>query len=336
MTATDPGSRRRDAARPLDDGTDGDAPATLTLSIEIELGWGVHDKEGHPHLSPDGEQERRYLGKLLDAADEHGVPISFDVVGHLLLDECDGSHDGPYVPGWFDADPGTDTATDPLFYAPDTARAVLDADVDHELCTHTFSHVICGREPRAVVDRELSTALALHEDLGVTVRSIVPPRHSRPPNDLLADHGIRVARYAIPTGGSGRLARLRELTVGPHPLWEPKPVDGVLETYCTTYPSLTASSLPSGQSATPRLFRPVPLAVRKRVHGHYLRRSTERAVETGSHLHLWCHLYDLSNEHQWEVLEDYLAYLGSVPDGDLTVRTMESLADAPLTPSPGH
>ena len=325
---TDDGDDGDDGAR---GGGGGDAdPATLTLSIEIELGWGVHDLPGRAHLSRDGSAERRYLRKLLAVADEHGVPISFDIVGHLLLDECDGHHPGPYDPGWYDADPGTDASTDPLFYAPDVARAVLDADVDHELCTHTFSHVLCGREPRAVVDHDLSRALALHEDLGVTVRSIVPPRHSEPPNDLLAENGIQVARYAIPTGVGGRIGRLRELTVGPHPLWEPRAADGVLETYCTTYPSLTASSLPSGQSPASRPFGSVPLALRKRVHAHYLRRSTERAIETGVPLHLWCHLYDFSNPHQWAVLADYLEYLGSIPASDLRIGTMESLADRPI------
>ncbi|WP_348612168.1 polysaccharide deacetylase [Halobaculum rarum] len=295
--------------------------------MEIELGWGVHDLPDHDHLSPDGSEERRYLSKLLEKADDCGVPISFNIVGHLLLEECDGSHAGPYDDGWFDADPGTDVATDPLFYAPDMAREISAAEVDHELCTHTFSHVLCGTEPRELVEHELETSIALHERLGEPVRSLVPPRHSRPPNDLLRDHGIRVARYAIPTDDGGRVSRFRELTVGPHPLWDTAVVDGVVETYCTTYPSLTASSLPSGQTPAPRLFRAFPLEVRKRVHQYYLRRSTERAIATGGSLHLWCHLYDLSNEHQWAVVSEYLEYLGSLPSDTLEIRPMNALAE---------
>lgn len=312
-----------------------DEPTTLTISMEVELGWGVHDLGTYAHLSRDGVAERQYLDTLLAKTDECDVPITFDIVGHLLLEECDGFHAGPYDDRWFDADPGTDFARHPLFYAPDVAAAILDTQVDHELCTHTFSHVLCAKVPRAVVDQELTTSLALHEELGTSVRSIVPPRHSRPPNDLLADHGITVARYAIPTSGHGRLRRFRELTVGPHPLWTPRVVDGVLETYCTTYPSLTASSLPSGQSATPALFRPIPLARRKQIHLTYLQRSTERAIQTGVPLHLWCHLYDLSNEHQWDVLSKYFEYLATVPEADLQIKTMASLATAPRhTPTP--
>lgn len=299
----------------------------MTLSIEIELGWGVHDLPGHDHLSPDGSEERRYLRKLIEKADDCGVPITFNIVGHLLLEECDGSHAGPYDDGWLDADPGTDVETDPLYYAPDVAREIRAAEVDHELCTHTFSHIMCAQEPRAVVEHELETSIAHHERLGGTVRSIVPPRHSRPPNDLLSEHGIRVARYAIATDDGGRARRLRELTVGPHPLWETTLVNGVVETYCTTYPSLTASSLPSGQTSPPWPFRVVPTGFRKRLHRYFLRRSTERAIDTGGSLHLWCHLYDLSNEHQWSVVSDYLEYLGSLPTDALEVRTMESLAN---------
>lgn len=214
--------------------------------MEVELGWGVHDLPGHDHLSPDGSEERRYLRRLIDTADDCGVPITFDIVGHLLLDECDGRHAGPYEHGWLAADPGTDVGTDPLYYAPDVAREIRRAAVDHELSTHTFSHILCGTEPHELVEHELETSIELHERGGEPVRSIVPPRHSRPPNDLLREHGIRVARYAIPTDTGGRVSRLRELTVGPHPLWDTAVVDGVVETYCTTYPSLTASSLPSG------------------------------------------------------------------------------------------
>lgn len=69
------------------------------------------------------------------------------------------------------------------------------------------------------------------------------------------------------------------------------------------------------------------MELRKRIHGYYLRRSTERAIATGGSLHLWCHLYDLSNEHQWAVVSDYLEYLGSLPRDALEIRTMASLTE---------
>jgi peptidoglycan/xylan/chitin deacetylase (PgdA/CDA1 family) len=301
--------------------------AALTISVELELAWGVHDRDDRRHLSADGQAERAALRRLLAAADRYDVPISFDAVGHLLLEECQSSHDGPHRAGWLEADPGTDTATDPLFYAPGMADAVLHADTDHELCTHTFSHADLSAVARETLDWELERARDLHDDLGAPVDSLVPPRHHEPPNRALRENGIRTARYAVRTDDAPLPVRAKAQLYGPHPLWEPQVVDGVLETYCTTYPSLTASSLPAGARPAPRPLRAVPAAVRRRLHLQYLKRSTRRAIETGSPLHLWCHLFDLANDHQLAVVEAYFAYLGSLPERDLRVLTMTDLAD---------
>jgi len=68
----------------------------ITLSVEIELGWGHHDKpDGNPALSEDREVETKALRRLLAVCDEHRIPITFDIVGHLLHESCDGIHDAP-------------------------------------------------------------------------------------------------------------------------------------------------------------------------------------------------------------------------------------------------
>lgn len=301
---------------------------TLTISIEVELGWGVHDLPTDNHLSEDGQREREYLRKLLEKADECDVPISFDIVGHLLLEECDGTHDGPYPDGWFDADPGTDVDTDGLFYGPDLARQILTADVDHELCTHTFSHVLCHQATDDLLDTEFRRVVERHNYFGEPVSSFVPPRHNEPDDEVLHRNGIRVARYAKVKESPTLAHRFKQLTVGPHPQWEPRVENGLLKTYCTTYPSLTARTLPAGQADTSWMFRVFPVSLRKKVHARYLRRATQRAIESETPLHLWCHLFNLSNEHQWEVLAEYLEYLEDIPEEDLEIKTMESLGDA--------
>lgn len=305
-------------------------PGRLTISIEVELGWGVHDLPTDDHLSEDGQREREYLRKLLQKADECDVPISFNIVGHLLLEECNGTHDGPYPDGWFDADPGTDVNRDGLFYGPDLARQIQTADVDHELCTHTFSHALCHQATDDLLDTEFRRVTELHDDLKEPVSSFVPPRHKQPDDEGLRRNGIRVARYAKVKESPTLAHRFKQLTVGPHPHWEPRVEDDLLKTYCTTYPSLTARTLPAGQADTSWMFRAFPVTLRKQVHARYLRRATQRAIESETSLHLWCHLYNLSNEHQWEVLAEYFEYLDDIPKEDLEILTMESLGDAQL------
>ena len=299
----------------------------LTISIEIELGWGVHDRSTTDHLSSDGSAEREYLDRLLQKAEKTDIPISFDIVGHLLLEECDGTHEGPYEDGWFKSDPGSDASTRPLMYAPDMARKVLDAETDHELCTHTFSHILCGEVSEEVVAAELEHVQDLHSDLHAPVSSFIPPRHSRPANRTLRRHGIDVARYAREKRSLTPLHRLKELVVGPLPSWQPEVNDGVLETYCTTYTSLTAGTLPAGQRPPLVGYRAIPTEARIRTHKYYLERATKRAINLNETVHLWCHLYDFSNKYQWRIIEWFLEFLNDIPAKELTIKTMEDLSE---------
>jgi hypothetical protein len=301
----------------------------VTLSMEIELGWGVHDVDGTTHLSPDGQAERAYLGRLLERCDDLGMPITFDVVGHLLEEACDGTHDGPHEDGWFENDPGTDHRTDPLFYAPDVPVEIQARETDHELCTHTYSHVLCNEVSPETVDWELETAQRDLEVLtGSRPVSFVPPRHSRPPADVLRESDLEIVRVSVDTSGNGRLARFHELVIGPHPEFEPSIADGVVETPCTSYPSLPSATLPAGQRQPAAPFRTIPVRVRQHLQRRYLSRTLDRTVQTGGVCHLWCHLYDLANEYQWPIVESFLEELAARrARGEIRVLTMAELND---------
>lgn len=301
----------------------------VTISIEIELGWGVHDVAERAHLSADGVPERRALRRLLAHCDLIDLPVSFDVVGHLLEPGCDGQHGGPHRDGWFDADRGTGPDDAPLFYAPDAVAEIPERAAGHELCTHTYSHVVCGEASRETVAWELDRSQAgLRELTGAETVSVVPPRHSQPEAATLRGAGIEVTRVARDTSGGGKPARARELVFGPHPVFEPRLVDGVVETYCTSYPSLTASTLPSGRRAPPAPFRAFPVGTRQALHRQYLSRAVDAAVAADGDCHLWCHLYDLANDAQWPPVRAFLTELAARRDrGEVEVLTMAALND---------
>ena len=302
----------------------------VTISIEVELGWGVHDLAGNDdHLSDEGRAERQALRRLLDVCEETSVPITFDVVGHLLLASCSGDHEGPYPEGWFDADPGTEVATDPLFYAPDVATEIRSRGTDHELCTHSFSHTPHETVDAAAVGADLERAQRLHREMfGGRTRSYVPPRHREPPADVLRSNDIDVVRTSIDDRVDSAHGRALQLLAGPPPMREPEWKDGVLWTYCSTHPNLVSPALPSGQRPAGKPFRWLPDSLCQRLHRRYLRRATRAAVENDEHLHLWCHLYDLSNELQLAPLSDYLRWLGSLRDrGLVDVYTMDELPE---------
>jgi len=320
---------------------------TVAFSLEIELGWGLIQmgpREGLDRFSPDRRRETETLERLLALCDDLELPISFDVVGHLLLASCEGTHDGPHADGWFDIDPGTDVETDPLFYAPDLVEAIRDAAVDHEICTHTFSHVRCGSVSEAVLAWELSTVKRRHEGFGLQApTSLVPPVHDPPPSGVLADHGIRTVRradvlrppVATPEPPSSLRQRVPwhvnesypyQVLARSHPIEPLVRSDGVLETVSTWHTSLTAPFLPSGRADDPVPERLLPTAFRQWLHARYLRDALRRVTESRDHAHLWSHLFDLSNDAQWAPVASFLRDVADRRDnGDVVVRTMDAL-----------
>lgn len=287
---------------------------TVTLSIEIELGWSTPrtvSSQGPP-LSPERAAETEYLSRLLEKADEAGIEITFDVVGHLLDDSCSGDHSGPYTDGWFSVDPGTDRGTDPEFYAPDLIDQIEAADMEHEIGTHTYSHIHCDRETPDTLATELRTSRERHQQYGLAPPvSFVPPNHESPSRRVCREEGFQVIRRPFPeySNPEGGIRSFYWTLRRSHPVRESRSVDGLVETYCTPHPSLTEGYLATGTQPPRREYRHIPLRLRQWLHYRYLVRAVESAIAKDSEVHLWTHLYNLANEEQFPPIASFLDYL---------------------------
>lgn len=302
-------------------------PGRVTMSVEVELGWGYHDLGTTDPFSDGRVAETERLSALLDLCDRLDVQFTFDVVGALMLPSWPEDLDAPHEVGWFDGVPPTGSADDPLFFAPDLVQAIDDATVDHEIATHTFSHVLFDDLPRSVARWELERARRAHEEFGLDPPvSLVPPRHYRPQADVLRAEGIEIVRTPGYLPAPSKSRKLDRLLLESQPPTPPRLVDGVVETYCTEYTSLTAASLPAGQLPVHPVFRPIPVDVRQHLHERYLEGAVDAAVEADSYTHLWCHLYDMANDRQWEPIRSFLQSLADRRDrGEVEVLTMAGL-----------
>ncbi|WP_247009707.1 polysaccharide deacetylase family protein [Halorientalis litorea] len=304
----------------------------VTLSLEIEFGWGFHDltkSSKYDKLSTGRKEETKYLKRLLKACDVYRVPISFNIVGHLLLPECSGDHDSPLGAEWFAADPGTDMDTDPLFYAPDIVKLIQDAEVEHEICTHTYSHVLFDEISDAVIDWELKRVKEVHAAAGLNrPETLVPPRHQLPPEQKIRENDIHTVRVPFldvekPTNNFQSFVWI---LTRDHPVGSPDTSNGVVKTRCPPYPSLTATYLQNGQTKPHPVFRLMPVRARQAIHHRYLRDGLQRAIERETYIHYWSHLHNLSNEQQWQPLCSFLSELGNArSDEDITLKTMREL-----------
>ncbi len=159
-----------------------------------------------------GVQERANMPVLLKMLDDFSIPITWATVGHLFLESCTRSCSGlahanmprprandRWTGDWYLHDPCSDWTRDPLWYAPDLVQQIVDAKMDHEIGTHTFSHINFSDRCSTpdLVHREIESCAGAMRPFGVTPRSLVFPHnimgHSYLP--LLAEDGIVAVRH---------------------------------------------------------------------------------------------------------------------------------------------
>jgi hypothetical protein len=301
----------------------------LSISIEIELAWGFHSMKNSSEMVAqvfsDGRKvETKTLEKLLEQCDQLNIPITFNIVGHLLLDECTGTHGGPYDQGWFDADPGTDVDTDPLYYAPDLAEMIDDAAVDHEIATHTFSHILFDTVDDEIANQEIKHAIEAHNEADLPrPTSLIPPLHKSPPVDVLLDNNIDTVRYPMDPV-ERRQYPIQSINVCKR-MPTSRKIDmnnGLLWMSCDPWPSLTSAMLPTGQRQVPFPLSKVPITLRRRIHEWKLRQAVEYTITNESYLHLHSHLFNMSNKLQLASIQQFLQTLSESYDDKIDVLTM--------------
>lgn len=168
---------------------------SVVISVDAELGWGFHDQADPP--AERIESAREGWRRLLDLFERYRVPATWAVVGHLFLDDCDGAHaDHPAPPEWFERERSTWRDRPDVRFGPDLVGNLLGSAVDHDVGSHTYSHVVFD-EPwvdRAVVSAELEAANEVAAAAGVENRSFVFPRNKVGFREVLADHGFAAYR----------------------------------------------------------------------------------------------------------------------------------------------
>jgi len=296
----------------------------LTISIEIELGWR---RGSRPHISENRRKETETLSRLLDTCDDLGIPLSFDVVGHLFHESCSGEHEGPHDADWFDIDPGTTVSDAPAFYAPDLIRSIDRASVDHEICTHTYSHLPLASVSERALWWELDHVNHVHNEFGLSSPvSLVSPKHETPRLDVLSDSSIRVVREPYREHDSTKVSPYRSYPT----LTDLTREKGIAVTPCTVYPSLTSHTLPTGKTAPHRVYATLPISLRQWVHTRWLLNGVNHAASVDKPIHYWTHLYNMSNEEQFGAIKMFLEKVSEYDDsGKIEFSTMEELRDDP-------
>ncbi|MCU4924898.1 polysaccharide deacetylase family protein [Halobacteria archaeon AArc-dxtr1] len=291
----------------------------VVLSLDAELGWGFHDLASPPPARV--EAGRRGWRTMLDLLEETRIPATWAVVGHLLLDACDGRHDAHPTPeGWFERERGAWKDRPDLRFGTDLVAELLESPVDHEFASHSFSHVLFGNPAttREIADTELERSVAAADDWGQRIDSFIYPRNDVGHRDVLAEHGVSAYRGRSPTpdGARGIVRALR----GGSLLVEP-----TVDEYGLV--NVPASMFLFGCEGP---VRSVAESVWDDPMVALARRGIDEAAEADDDavFHMWLHPNNLVTERDDHRMRTILEYLNQRRrDGSVTVETMRSIAE---------
>jgi hypothetical protein len=195
----------------------------VTLSIDLELAWGVWDTITAQELQLAETAERPICAALVDLLDRYEVPASWLVVA-ALLDEASAK-----------PRPGAKAC----WYAPDVIERIVRAKVRHEIGSHGGRHIYFDQISAAEARDDLGFAKSVHRANGLGFKSFVFPRNGVGHLDILSESGLCVVRSrdvgwlrTAHTGGrlAARAANFVDqfLPVPPHPSW-PEPLGELID-----------------------------------------------------------------------------------------------------------
>lgn len=306
---------------------------TFVLSLDTEIAWGTIDDASIARATWSFDNYRALLRELVDLLDERRCPATWAVVGHLFLDRCEGHPDLPQPHyAWREEpdsarDPKTDIDRDPWYYGSDVLATLAAAQVEHEIGSHSFTHVLAGDPAvtRTMWEAQLVASAEVHARAGHPMQSFVYPRNQVAHVDLLRQYGVRVYRGPerrwyrdLPAPAARALHLLDRASGWTPPTYDPATLevrDGVVD-----LPSSQFLMTYDGVRAV------IPTASRV----GQARRGLRRAVRDGSVFHLWFHPFNLGLGRPGRML-DALAQILSEVDrlralGDLEVQTMAQVA----------
>lgn len=308
------------------------SPGRVVISLDAELAWGFHDMAEPPVERI--RAARPSWKRLLRLFDQYRIPATWTVVGHLFLESCDGVHaNHPAPPGWFDTDPGGAGETDWL--GRDLVRAIQEATVDHEIGSHTYSHVEFGdpSTTKTLAEAELDGSVELATEFGIELSSLTFPRNRVGHRDVLVDRGFRSYRGAAPTrwfddARFRRIGKVSDLALGRS---APPVVSPTIDEYgLVNIPAslfLYSFEGPVNALLTALLGDPIVQQVRL---------GLEAAVDQEKLLHLWFHPNDLTSEAQFDRMRTILAVISDYrASGLIDVCTMDEIARGMLEASEG-
>jgi peptidoglycan/xylan/chitin deacetylase (PgdA/CDA1 family) len=244
------------------------AKGKLTISIDLELAWGVWDVLTAEQLRLAETAERPICAALIELFDRYQVPATWAIVAALLDEPSARSR----------------PASRACWYAPDIIEQLARAKTAHEIGSHSGRHIYFDSVAASEAQADLEFAREIHRANNLAFDSFVFPRGACAHLEELARVGLRTFSHAD-VGWTSKAARAgrpvaraanlvdKMLPITPCPT-AARQRDGLIE--------LEKSMLLIGRNGLRRLALPGVTRAK-------FQRGLKRAFETGGIFHFWFH-----------------------------------------------
>src|SRR5215510_8090638 len=162
-------------------------PATVVISLDLELSWGSFDLAYDDHLLKTARWTHDIgVPRLLNHLTRNGLSATWAVVGAMMrssLPDVSGLPEVKYPhfsKPWFSFVPEqASEATHPEWFGPSLVERIKNAKPEQEIGFHSFSHVPFGLQgmtrERAIAEYRYCAQIA--RELGLPTRTFVFPRN---------------------------------------------------------------------------------------------------------------------------------------------------------------
>jgi len=181
-------------------------PGVFTISLDLELYWGVRDSRSFEDYGANLRGERDAIGGILDLFRAHGIHATWATLGFLffkdiaqLRQQLPGvlpDYQNRQLSSYRYIDERTWGDDDLYHFAPD-AIARIRRCPGQEIGTHTFSHYYCLEEGQTIESfrADLRAAVEVAKAAGIPTTSLVFPRNQANPAYLQVLDELGIACY---------------------------------------------------------------------------------------------------------------------------------------------
>jgi len=181
-------------------------PGIFTISMDLELYWGVRDSRSFAEYEANLCGERNAIRGILDLFDAHDIHATWATLGFLFFKDI--AELRKHLPGVLPdysrqqlssyryMDEHTWGDDDIYHFAPDTIELIRSFD-GQEIGTHTFSHYYCLEEGQTIESfrEDLQAAVEIANAQGIPTTSLVFPRNQGNPDYLPVLNELSIACY---------------------------------------------------------------------------------------------------------------------------------------------